>query len=181
MKALLSSPYFQIAILLNLSMYGAWSVPGWWDTPIAVLPNLLGFTLGGYAIFVSFGDDKFRSMLAGRPKEQTKASPFMVVSTTFLHFIVVQALALTLALVASSRPISSAVPDQVVIELHSHDYIKYIRFYSGMAFWFMGHLFFMYSVLLIISASLAIFRLTTWFDKAKTREWQRKQTEDQSD
>ena len=53
-KSLLLSPYFQTAILITLLTVGFWFgiSTKWWERVISVIPNLLGFTLGGFAIFL---------------------------------------------------------------------------------------------------------------------------------
>jgi hypothetical protein len=88
--------------LLNLIMFENW-FGRWWDTPVAVLPSLIGFTLGGYAILLAFGDEEFKSVFAGATTKN-KDSPYVIVSATFMHFIVVQVIALLIALAA--EPIS---------------------------------------------------------------------------
>ena len=102
-RALWRSPYLHAALVLLVLSFKLWTTPGWWDTVIGVLPNLLGFTLGGFAIFISAGDEKFRSSLA-EPDEENPARPTVYLSlcATFVHFILVQVLALMFAVVAKS-------------------------------------------------------------------------------
>ena len=88
-------------MVLNILMYDVWLSPGWWNLPITVLPNLVGFTLGGYAILVAFGDDKFRALLASKEHNQNN-SPFVVMSATFMHFILTQVLSLVTAIAGSN-------------------------------------------------------------------------------
>lgn len=102
-RALVRSPYLHVALALLALTFNMWTGPGWWDTVIGVLPNLLGFTLGGFAIFISAGDEKFRSSLA-EPDEDNPGKPTVYLSlcSTFVHFILVQVLALIFAVVAKS-------------------------------------------------------------------------------
>lgn len=103
---LISSPYLHTAMVLNILMYDVWLSPGWWNLPITVLPNLVGFTLGGYAILVAFGDDKFRALLASKEHNQNN-SPFVVMSATFMHFILTQVLSLVTAIAGSNYEITA--------------------------------------------------------------------------
>lgn len=98
--ALLRSPYMHAAVLLLALTTPFWTVPLWWDQCLAVLPNLLGFTLGGFAIFIGFGDEKFRALLAEDDGKQVNA--YVALCATFVHFIVVQALALLAAVLAKA-------------------------------------------------------------------------------
>lgn len=96
---------------------GQWSA--WWDQSFSVLPNLLGFTLGGFAIFLGFGDEKFRQLLAEPdPNEHISENAYVGLCSTFVHFILVQLLALIAAVLAKSwwfysdwvEPIRCALP-----------------------------------------------------------------------
>lgn len=66
--ALLKSPYFHAALVLLALTFHTWTAEDWWEDVTSVLPNLLGFTLGGFAIFIGFGDERFRALLA-EPEE----------------------------------------------------------------------------------------------------------------
>ena len=65
LTAVIRSPYFHVSLFLLVPTIGIWSTPGWWDLPIGILPNIISFTLAGYALFMGFGDEKFRRLMAG--------------------------------------------------------------------------------------------------------------------
>ena len=94
-RALFSSPYLHVSVLLAGAMYPFWLREAWWDTALSTLPNVLGFTLAGFTIWLGFGDEKFRTLIS-RAKPD-RESPFMGVSAGFAHFVVVQILALMAA------------------------------------------------------------------------------------
>lgn len=98
--ALLRSPYLHAAAVLLALTNPFWLVPLWWDQSLAVLPNLLGFTLGGFAIFIGFGDEKFRALLA--EDDGSSVNDYVALCATFVHFIIVQALALFAAVLAKA-------------------------------------------------------------------------------
>ncbi|WP_301278524.1 hypothetical protein [Dechloromonas sp.] len=75
-RALFSSPYLHVSILLAGAMYPFWLRESWWDTALSTLPNVLGFTLAGFTIWLGFGDEKFRALIS-RAKPD-RESPFIL-------------------------------------------------------------------------------------------------------
>lgn len=114
-KGVLLSPYFGFAFVLSCCTYPIWMAQlenyYWYDPCIEIIPNLLGFTLGGFAIWLAFGDDGFRTVMAGEsPNENTAdPSPFMKVNSTFLHFIILQTISLFLSIIGKVWSINSGV------------------------------------------------------------------------
>ena len=150
--AVVKSPYFWMSVLLCALLFPLWVRGGWWDTVLAILPNLLGFSLAGYAIFLAFGNDRFREFLSGtRVKDD---SAFLSITTTFMHFVVVQIVALTLALIAKSA-YQWPVPDE---------YPFLILVYASYPFWAAGFLAFCYTLTTSLAALIAIFRLVRLLD-----------------
>ncbi len=147
--ALLYSPYFHLSLIISLICYPVWYVEhegwAWFNLCISVIPNLVGFTLGGYAMILAFGNEKFRSLLAGAG-DNGEASPFMIVNATFIHFIVMQILSLLIALIEIGWAIKTGV------------------------FAFIGFTIFVYALLTGIAAAFAILRLAGWFDEFITKQ-----------
>lgn len=155
-KALVSSPYFHVALLLTAITWGYWSKPLWWDQVIGVLPNLLGFTLGGFAVFLGFGDEKFRALLAGADEDEPdKPSLYVSLCATFVHFIIIQILALLYAILSKSwwffyewpAPIRALIPC--------------LNMLGGA----IGYSLFLYSVTSILAATMHMFRIATWYEQ----------------
>jgi hypothetical protein len=88
-KALIRSPYLWAALFITVLLYPEWSTAGWWHDVLTVMRNLLGFTLGGYAMWIAIGDDEFRLLISGE-EDDGKPSPYMEVNATFVHFIILQ-------------------------------------------------------------------------------------------
>ncbi|HGH8119852.1 TPA: hypothetical protein ACJOG3_003647, partial [Vibrio cholerae] len=105
-KSILGSPYMHMSFFITLISSGIWLSPNWFEMPITVLPSIIGFSLGGYAIWLALGDDKFRASISGKTKTGQE-SPFIIVNATFVHFIVLQIIALFLALIGKSQPIQN--------------------------------------------------------------------------
>lgn len=166
---LFGSFYFRAAVLVTALTWGSWTARGWWDTVTAVLPNVLGFTLGGYAILLSFGDEKFRTLLAASKAESLdqgasgSPSPYRQLSASFLHFIVIQSFALIAALIAKGLD----TVDQRIrphLECTSLGLLRAFEFIAS----FVGYLLFVYALFAAIAASFFVFRLSNWFESFAT-------------
>ena len=146
-KALLLSPYLHTSVVLAVLLHPLWGVCSespWYEITVTVLPNLLGFTLGGYAILMAFGDDKFRERIAGED-DDGKPSPFMVVNSAFIHFILIQMIAILLSLFGKAvKP-------------------------KGDVLSFFGMFFFVYALLTALAAGFAVLNIADWFDVVAKR------------
>lgn len=158
--ALRSSPYLHLALLMTGGTYPFWwphpapagqSPPAaqpppaapppdqWFQLSLDILPSMLGFTLGGYAILLAVGDEGFRETISGEGTEG-EPSPFINVNATFIHFIIIQALALMYAIVCKAWEADSGVIAAI------------------------GCCLLYYSILSGLAAGLSVFRLAKWFD-----------------
>lgn len=161
-SALASSPYVHISIVLCALTAGFWSVKDWWTHALQVLPNLLGFTLGGFAVFLGFGDEKFRSLIAGSdPARGARYSPYLSVSATFLHFVLLQVVALLWAAITGA--------------LHEFrwDFLWSLGawvWWVDLLFRAVGYWLFIYSLMSAAAAALAVFRFASMFDSFRTNE-----------
>lgn len=156
--AMARSPYMHVSILLTALTANSWINEKWWFTVISVLPNLLGFTLGGFAIFLGFGEEKFREVISGADSlEAEDYSPYLSVSSTFLHFVMVQIAALLWALVASALYFDWPDPRLVVFGRA-----------LGLLGAVVGYWLFLYSICLASAAGMAIFRVAGWYEAFQT-------------
>lgn len=149
----------------------------WWEISIDILPNIVGFTIGAYAILVSFGDEKFRKKLAASKLEtdenshppasslaeylQRKPSPFMVVNATFAHMVIVQSLAVALAVLGSIY--SFAMPIELIKSEEFHPLLLLTVPFSLVSMFM-----FIYGLILIFAATLNIFRVSAWWDYSQS-------------
>lgn len=160
-KAIVKSPYFHISVFLLIPTIGIWSVPGWWDLPIGILPNLISFTLAGYALFMGFGDEKFRQLMAsGKDGE----SPMLSISAAFTHFIIIQVLSVILAIMAKARPVRSLL-GIIGTNFLDTEALSMMRTVIGTGFWMLSFLMFIYSICCIVATTLSVFRVTRWFNQ----------------
>ena len=157
--------YFWFSVLFTLASTPYWYSETWWEVSLSITPNILGFTLGGYAIFIGLGDERFRIALAG--SRNGKPSPLMRVAATFMHFIMLQSLATILSIAAiaihnfSTVQILSGVLSLPPVAICTSAAIQVL-------FDFLSFLLFVYAVVLAIPASLALFMLTLSFDRSKS-------------
>lgn len=168
--ALLQSPFFHASLVITTLLFPYWSSPRWWETVIAIMPNLIGFSLGGYAIWLGLGDDSFRKLLSGRAEQEAadEPSPFMQVNAAFVHFIIMQVAGLFAAIFAMAYyfPLSH---DSVLWKVAKFLHINLVEtlyigrlIYWGFAFWI-----FIYALLMAVAATLTILRVAHWFEKYK--------------
>jgi hypothetical protein len=159
-RAVLSSPYLHAAILLLIPTARIWTSTQWWQLPISVLPGLVSFTLGGYAMFLAFGEEKFKSKMAG---SDNTYGPLLSISATFVHFILLQVFALAFAIIAEARPISALLQTFPVLGCYWL-FQSHLRWIFGTIAWAVGFGTFLYSLTSLMAATFAIFRVTTWLE-----------------
>lgn len=135
----IKSPYLHASLVFALFVPLS-KIKDWYDVPLDVLPSVLGFSLAGYAMFLAFGDEAFRRLWAGKHPDG-KESPFMGMNARFLHFIVVQILAILLALNAKARELEGG-------------FIAYLSYAA-----------FLYSLFTALATGIELFRCSRMFDK----------------
>lgn len=95
-KAVLYSPYFIGSVMFTVISCFYWSdSSAWAQDVIDVIPSILGFSLGGFAIFMAFSDKKFIDLLVDKNEDE---SFYLQLNIQFIHFIVVQTLSILFAL-----------------------------------------------------------------------------------
>lgn len=152
-RSLVVSIYFGGAIIITMLSFGLWTKPGWWDIVIGAIPTLLGFTLAGLAVFMSM-DSGFSKIIAGGSKPKSP-SPFLSLISSFVHFILVQTIALFYALI--SKSLSFTLPNM------PEWYYKIMSFMTPVA-GAIGFLIFIYAIMLVVAATFSIFRSSKWFE-----------------
>ncbi|MFA7455791.1 MAG: hypothetical protein WCZ10_15150 [Desulfobulbaceae bacterium] len=141
-SALRTSAYlwFSVALALFCLFFKAPDF-SWSDAALSIVPDLLGFSLGGYAIMVGFGDTEFLEALRGK-EEEGKPSPYMKLNATFLHFIIVQAITLVFALIAKA------------LDIASWDVVA-----------FLGLLLLIYTTMTIVAAAFTVLAIANLYDQ----------------
>ena len=167
-SAILGSPYMHVSLFITLISSGIWLKSDWVATPISILPSIIGFSLGGYAIWLALGDDKFRISISGKTKSGGE-SPFITVNATFVHFIILQILALISALIAKAQPIynSPLFIQNFLLDIAPwlYDVSIIISYLGG----FLGYFLFIYAIFSALAATMAIFRIAGWLELHRVR------------
>jgi hypothetical protein len=164
-KAVASSPYFHGAVALYcISILGG-DVYLWPAEAMEVIPNLLGFTLGGYAIFLSFGNDEFRIAISG--KRNGKSSPLNEFNTTFLHFIIMQGSCVIVSIISiMSQNLSILYKIESCFDTKFPTFLFQISFSISFILNSISNIVFFYSLFLVLASAITIYRLVRAFDKA---------------
>lgn len=165
LSALLYSPYFHIAFLSAICLAPAWADKGWFETVIQVLPNIVGFSIGGFAVWLGFGNEKFRALMRGADDGE-KTSPYLEASATFTHFVAVQITALIAAVFAKALdfvpPYGGFIRGvYAVLDLNQVLIVEWMRLAGA----FMGSFLFFYALALTFATVLALMRLAIMFDQ----------------
>ncbi|WP_426077441.1 hypothetical protein [Janthinobacterium sp. PSPC3-1] len=158
------SPYFHIAVFISAISSNYWLSHNWYEPALASLPTLLGFGVSGYAIWIGWGNDKMRDALI-KLNSPGADSAYIRVSAIFAHFGLVQVTALILAIICQALNYSPSQNSILAMGLNfvglSKDFFHFFK-PVGDAF---GYFFFVYSIMSILEATLALFRLATWFQR----------------
>ena len=136
-KAIWASPYFKISLLLSLILNFFGSYEKWFDLPLSILPNLLGFSIGAYAVVLVLGNGDFWKFIA----EYSEDNLFMNINSSFVHFIFVQVIAIIFALFSKGLLLDNWIAS------------------------FFGILFLIYAILTAFAASMAILELSKHYQK----------------
>ncbi|MHC1753808.1 hypothetical protein [Humidesulfovibrio sp.] len=150
LKGFLCSPYlWSSAVATVVIHYFAVENWKWYTTSLAVLPNLLGFSLGGYAVLLAFGDGRFLDALRG-PEPDEQYSPYLQASASLAWFVLAQILSLIVS-VFFEFTVSSPRPGSGWETLQNFGF-------------FLGCWLFIYAVFLGLAATFSIFFLSRMYD-----------------
>jgi len=157
-RGLLLSPFLHVGILIAAASYSVWTTPRWSDIVTGIIPNLLGFSLGTYALLFSLMSTRMKQALKHLRNQAGK--PYLdEINATFFHFIVIQALSLMWAILMKSSlvydlAVAASAPDIVLdaVDLANH------------AAGFIGYVLLNYSLALVIASSIAVYRLARIVD-----------------
>jgi protein-S-isoprenylcysteine O-methyltransferase Ste14 len=109
------------------------------DTALSVLPNLLGFSVGAVAIVLAFPSSKLLDVVSNGGSGN---SYYMDTASRFVHFVIVQVVAVIIALFAKSYP---------------NSYINFI-----------ACLLFIYALLTAVAAGLSLFGIAKIYNASGT-------------
>lgn len=138
MKDLFYSPYFHISVLISLIVIVfAEETNKWTEYALGALPSILGFSIGGYALIATFGDQNFRKFLAETTHDNK--SILLIINGTFIHFILAQTTAILIAFFVKSTNILNNV----------------VNFFAVIPF--------VYSITMCIAIAFSIMTISKWY------------------
>jgi hypothetical protein len=161
-----ATPYCHVALVIAALSWKFWLSPSWSDAPLSILPALLGFALAAYALLFSFGDETFRGFLAVRRSRKEVVDPIedsilLRISAIYLHFVIVQIVALLIAVIAHAHILGSAIGilgPRTGCTFHAAMVVRNI-------FAFIGYFAFCLSITTSANAALNLFHATKWYVK----------------
>ena len=158
-EAIFRSPLFLISLILTMVGYANWLDDQWSSVSQALIPNLLGFSLGTYAILFSLMTSRLKRALKA-VKNDRGTSYLDEINATFFHFIFIQVTALLWAFVYRGTALRDLLLE-VATRWDGAPCLFRILYVAG---GFIGHLLLIYSIALIIGAVLAVYRLALIVD-----------------
>ncbi len=138
-KALLKSPYIWYALIVSLVILITQGYNTWYEDALSILPDIVGFSIGAYAILLSINNQTFIKLLAS--KEGDKITPYMTISSAFCHFIFIQTITILTAILFKYAKVESAFLNAI------------------------GLFLFIYSLMLILATIFSILFLSNWLEK----------------
>ena len=158
-KEVFRSRYFRFSLLVSMLNYSRWSQSLWWEDPISVMPNLLGFTLGGLALSLAIGDREFYAMLSSDKEENP--SLYVISISSFIHFITIQVLSLLSAITLRSF-YNEEIITSFLFSINNpilECCVWIVKYLS----WFTGYLLFIYSIALVLATAINILHISKWY------------------
>jgi hypothetical protein len=159
-SAIFRSPLFLVAVSVAALSYGNWSESDKWaGTSQSLIPNLLGFSLGTYAILFSLMTGRLKRALKAE-KNDRGVSFLDEINATFFHFILVQVSALIWAFLYLGTSLSDLVQAIQPTWPFVATLFAVLKALGGG----IGFVLLIYSITLIVGAALAVYRLALIVD-----------------
>ncbi len=164
-RAFWASIYFLIPLFITLLCSSHWlSNKDWMNDPLTILPSLLGFTLAGYAMWLSVGNEKLKILLSSKiDKEKNEYSFFMQINSSFIHFVIFQIVALLYIYFLkynSLRFVLSKIEDYFIL---FNSTLALLDFSISLAN-AIGFFLFIYSIFTMLATVFGIYRISFWID-----------------
>lgn len=164
-RAFWCSSYLLTPLLITLFCSSHWlNNAEWISDPLSVIPSLLGFTLAGYAMWLSVGNEKLKIVLSSKiDLKKNQYSVFMQINASFLHFVILQIFALIFLYFLKYNSLGVILNKIQNSYLFSNGLLALIEFLSNF-FNGLGFFLFIYSIYTMLATVLGIFRISYWID-----------------
>lgn len=152
-RGLALSPFLHAGLIVSAVSYPVWMTAKWIDSVTTIIPSLLGFSLGTYALLFSLMSNRMKQAL--RHLRNKSETPYLdEINATFFHFILIQTLCILWAVLMRS----SAIYDLAVGFEAPHVVMWLVTLGDKLA-GFIGYTLLSYSLLLVVASSVAVYRL----------------------
>lgn len=167
MRGAIASPFFGFAAIVTGLSYANWlkPEPDWIGKIESLIPSLLGFSLGTYAILFSIIGSRLKGALR-QIKTPHGVSYLESINATFFHFIFVQVVALMWAFLFQG----SWLVDSVKLLKPYYPPLEQVGIWAFRCGSFVGFFLLVYSVLLTVAAALAVYRLALIRDPMEEKQ-----------
>lgn len=108
-NGLFRSIYFKFSFLISLSLvvlclfidglYSYTILKNILEKVLSILPNIIGFNIGAYALIIGFGQKNIVDKLSVKPKSTSKYTLFQEMGATFAFSVLVQSLTITISFI----------------------------------------------------------------------------------
>ena len=150
-----ASPFFNLALILSFLNFQLWQ-SDWVRLSQSLIPSMLGFSLGTYAILFSIISVKLKRAL--KEVKNERGIPYLhEMNATFFHFIFVQVLCVTVSFLHTGTSLHSVLTAVVGPSSDLNDVFWLGRMISGLV----GSTLVFYSLFLAIAAAMIVYRLAT--------------------
>ena len=160
-RAIFLSPLFLLSVAIASVSYGNWISDKWSALAQSLIPNLLGFSLGTYAILFSLMTSRLKRALKAVKNDQG-TTYLDEINATFFHFIFVQVIALLWAFLYSGTALFDLTNALQPCWSYAPRVFRTLQMVGGLV----GLVLLIYSIALIIAAALAVYRLALIVDPA---------------
>lgn len=153
-RAFWTSPILHVSLILNIGCYAYWFDRSWQPLTLSLLPSILGFSLGTYALVFSLLTSKIKIALK-ELKTESGASFLDELNSLFMHFLVTQVVSIIFAILYSATLIHDVIMMISGDPLFSESAITFLAPIGGAV----GCLLLIYAVLSVATAALVVYRL----------------------
>ena len=142
---------------------------GWWDVAIDILPNLLGFSFGGTAIFLGLIEPRLVRYLSD-DSDGVAHSDLAVIVASFVHFVIVQGLALLAACICKAKylPVEELPLNWLFATFHIS--VELWCWLTSVVGWGASSWVFVYALTLVLATSLEVFRVSQMIESMTRHE-----------
>lgn len=153
------SPFFWTAAVVAAISYRAWVSGSWANSTLEIIPSLLGFSLGTYALLFSLMSNRLKIALRAISNKRG-ISYLNEINSTFFYFISTQILVLLWAYLYQQTILYDFMALFGICDIESNPWFYVPALVGG----YFGTVGLLYSVLLVIASSLSIYRLARIVD-----------------